>query len=651
MGVLEKFLILFESDADDANKDVKKLDNSLDDVEQSSRAATDAANSFSEGTKNLSSSAKLAAADLANLSKEDVVKSKQIDNLNSLSKDLKKLGETEALEVGKKIGLDERQIKTLRKGKEGVRELSKELKGIKTPASSASKQFVSLGTKALGAVGGIVAITSAITGFISTAGRIDELGKFADLIGENLEDIDAWGGAVVRAGGSADGFRGSIKSLNEKMVDASVKGFNEITPFFNQLGISIVDVNGKVKSTIDILPELASSFERIGKQKALGIGQKLGLDSGTIALLQQGGDAVDKLIERQKKLGLVNEEASKISAEFNDIMADFKQISGFTAQSLLVSFIPAVTWTIDKLIDLSMWARENKPIMIGFFVGVAAVAIPVLFSLASAGWAAIAPFLVMAAPFIAVAAAAGLVGTAIALVIEDIAAFLNGHDSLLGKMIEKWPILGDVVQFIIDDIKAFIEMIKSLWGVMTSFGEFLIDVFMAPEKAIQSLMNSLDFLRDAIAGFTGEAFEKLSSVAEGMKSFFSFGDDDEEEDDKKSLGSKVKSFFSFGDDDEENEINKNIMIGQDPIVDEINKNIAIGQGSIALAASHPLASQTSNSIQNNNKSLSRSTSVQTGDIIVQTQATDSQGIAAGVGGSLKEEMRTTVENFDDGIEI
>ena len=54
---------------------------------------------------------------------------------------------------------------------------------------------------------------------------------------------------------------------------------------------------------------------------------------------------------------------------------------------------------------------------------------------------------------------------------------------------------------------------------------------------------------------------------------------------------------------------------------------------------------------NNNKSLSRSTSVQTGDIIVQTQATDAQGIAAGVGGSLKEEMRTTVENFDDGIEI
>jgi len=491
MTVLDKFLILFESDADNANKDVKKLDKSLDDTEKSAIGATKA-------------------------------------------------------------------------------------------SDETSKQFVSMGIKALGAVGSIIAVTSAITGFISTAVRIDELGKFADLIGENIEDIDAWGGAVVRAGGSADGFRSSIKSLNEKIIDASVKGFNEITPFFNQLGISIVDANGKVKSTIDILPELASSFDRIGKQKALGIGQKLGLDQGTIALLQQGGDAVNKLIERQKKLGLVNEEASKASAEFNDIMADFKQISGFVAQSLIVSLAPAITWTIDKLINLSIWARENKPIVIGFFIGVAAAAVPALFSLASAGWAAIAPLLVMAAPFIAIATAAGLVGTAIALVIEDIVAFVNGQDSLIGNIVEKWPVIGDVIKVITDDIEMSVEMMKDL-------GKFLLNIFIAPEKALKSIIDT-------------------------------FG--------------SVKSFFGFGTDDI-----------------KLQKNIAMGQSSLALAASIPLASQTSNSIQNNNRSLSRSTSVQTGDIIIQTQATDTEGIAASVGGSLQEEMRTTIENFDDGIEI
>ena len=647
MGVLEKFLILFESDADDANRDIKKLDKSLDDVEQSSKAATDAADNFAEGTKNLSSSAKLVAVDLAKLSKEDIVKSKQIDNLNALSKDLKKLGETEALEVGKKIGLNEKQIKTLRKGKIGVKELSNELKGIKAPANSASKQFTSMGVKALGAVGGIVALVSAVTGLISTAQRIDELKKFSDLIDENIEDIDAWGGAVVRAGGTVDGFKGSVESLNEKMIDASVKGFNEITPFFNQLGISIVDVNGKVKSTLDILPELSTSFDRIDKQKALGIGKKLGLDVGTIALLQQGRGEINKLIERQKKLGLVNEEAGKISAEFNDIMADFKQISSFTAQSLLVSFIPAVTWTIDKLINLSMWARENKTIVYGFFIGLAVVAVPALVSIAAAGWAAVAPLLTMAAPFIAIGAAAAAAGVVISLVIEDIVAFLNGQDSLLGDIAAKWPIVGDVVREIAAGIKIFIEMMKD-------YVQFLINIFLAPEKALESLVSMLKNMKDFF-----NFDEIITQKVDVVKSFFGFDDEENEEikkinviksfsdekdtedeyvtESKTPIVSKIKSFFGF-EDDGKNEI-------------EINKNIYMGQEALNIASVSPLTSQTSNSIQNNNKSLSRSTSVQTGDIIVQTQATDAQGVAAGVAGSLQEEMRTTVENFDDGITI
>ena len=156
-------------------------------------------------------------------------------------------------------------------------------------------------------------------------------------------------------------------------------------------------------------------------------------------------------------------------------------------------------------------------------------------------------------------------------------------------MIEKWPVLGTVIQSVTDDVKIFIQILKLLWGLLNQTGDLMIDVFKNPSKIIDSLIGKFD---------------------------------------------KFKNFFGFDDA----EIT-------------LQKNISIGQNALALASASPIASQTSNSITNSLKTSNRNTSVQTGDIIVQTQATDPDGIAAGISGSLKEEMRTTVENFDDGIEI
>jgi hypothetical protein len=76
-----------------------------------------------------------------------------------------------------------------------------------------------------------------------------------------------------------------------------------------------------------------------------------------------------------------------------------------------------------------------------------------------------------------------------------------------------------------------------------------------------------------------------------------------------------------------------------------------GKSAINTASNSPIAAQTSGSIANSFKSSARNTSVQTGDIIVQTQATDAEGIAREVGGSLNSQMRAAVDNFDDGVLI
>ena len=302
-SVLETFLILFESDASEAKKGVDDLNKSLDGSEKSADSATKAAADFSDGAQKLSSESKKAADSLSKLSSEEAVNPSQIDGLNDLNSELDALSDINDPKIGEKISISNNEIQSLKKGEKGVEDLTEEIKEADEATDSMADQFVMLGKTALGAVAGVFALGSVVSDVLAKAQSLDDLQKFSTLIGENVADVNAWEEAVIRAGGTAESFRGSVESLNEKVVDASVKGFNEVVPFFNQLGISIVDVNGKARSTLDLLPELADSFQRLSKQESAGLGKKIGLDNSTILLLQSGRREVDALIKKQRELG------------------------------------------------------------------------------------------------------------------------------------------------------------------------------------------------------------------------------------------------------------------------------------------------------------------------------------------------------------
>ncbi len=483
MSVLETFLILFESDAEEAKKDIKGLNNELDNTEESAKGVT---------------------------------------------------------EISDKLG-----------------------KSIEKSAKDALKATVAY-----------FALKKIYSGFMDSISEIDALNKFSDRINENIEDVSAWSYAITSAGGDVEAFKNTLESLNEKLVDASLKGFNEVVPFFNQLGISIVDTNGKMKSTIELLPELADSFARIDKQQAAGIGKKLGLDIGTIMLLQQGRKEVEALVKRQRELGVINKESGEITAKFKKEYNDLQQALNFSTQNLIVSVVPAITSLLDVITDVVDWMNKNQTVVEGFFIAISSVvfafAIPAFTSLAISVWAAIGPFVAIGAVIVGVAAA-------FALLYEDVIAFMNGQDSLIGKISEKWPIVGIIVKALVNEVRGFFRILSALAG-------FLFDLFTRPITALQKL---------------------------------------------KDMVGDVSEFLGFGD----------------------SEAIVNAQKSINFASTSPIAAQTSASIQNITSQSARNTSVQTGDVIVNTQATDANGIAADISGSLNQQFRSTVDNFDDGVKI
>lgn len=523
--------------------------------------------------------------------------------------------------------------------KSGAEEAEKSVDDLEESIDSSNQQASELGASlgdlaktAATAFAALFAVNAIQSGIINTAASADELLKFSELVGENVGEIDAWGGAVVRAGGTADGFRSSLRSLNEKLVEVAVRGDGEVLPFFNQLGIAITDSNGKAKSTLELLPQLADSFQNLSKSESAGLGSKLGLDDSTIRLLQSGRENIDKLIDRQKVLGVTSVELAEESAKFVDIMADFDQVMSSVGRLIATAIIPAFTGVLDGVTDIVIFLKKNETFAIAFFGGIAAVIgavyLPAILSAAAAT-------LVAAAPFIAMAALVGTVAAAFGFLVDDIQNFREGNNSVIGELSKDWPIVGQVVNSVLDGIGAGVDL---LGVVFSKLGEYI----KSPMKILEDFQSLVDFVFKGASkvtdlffegitahiDFLGLAFTKLAEyIASPLKLL----------EDLRGIATDVfdgaSDFFGAGDNTQTNNLN-------------------MANEHLAGASSVPINNMTNNQISNQANSSTGDKSVAfTGDINVQASGNTQADAAAAqkTGEIFKAEIRRAVDNFDNGL--
>lgn len=320
---------------------------------------------------------------------------------------------------------------------------------------SSLKNIASFIAPLLGAVG-FGAITKQ---YLESA---DALGKFSDSVGENIEDVHAWGEAVTRAGGNVDDFQASLAALGEKVAEYATLDSGEAKNIFEQWGIKAKDAEGHIKKTTDILLELSEKTQELSKAEFVGLARKLGIDQGTIMLLQSGKGAVEELIRRQKELGVYTKEDALIAAKANDAISDLGQaFKAMTAIFLQVA-VPALQVLVEILTKIVVWIKENQTFTLAF-IGLLAAAItakllPVLAKLTLAGIKAMAPW----APLIAVLGG-------LALVIDDLITYINGGESslepfwsLFGTGEEISTNLSKALQFVKDTVQKFTGTIVAL---------------------------------------------------------------------------------------------------------------------------------------------------------------------------------------------
>ena len=356
-----------------------------------------------------------------------------------------------------------------------------------------SGKNVSSFSEKVGKIGKIATVAgAAVTGafaaiILKTAQAGDQFDKMSLRTGVAVEDLSALAYAADISGTDIGTLEKGLKGLTKVMDDASM-GIGEGMEAFELLDIAVMDSEGKLRSTVDVLKEAAtkiSAIEDPTKQAALAM-DLFGARAGPqlLPLLKAGEGGIEDLMNRAKELGItMSTEAATKAAEFTDRMTDLKGSLAGAGRTIGDTLIPAIIPMIEKVTEIIgkvvAWTKEN-PELVATITKVAAV---VGVAAAVGG-----PILMLVSAFSAIAPAIALIGTvatgpiglliiAVTAIIavwknwDTIVEFVSGFvEKIIGfltdlkdKAIEKVQGMIDKVFSIFDKIKGIIDKVRG-WG-------------------------------------------------------------------------------------------------------------------------------------------------------------------------------------------
>lgn len=520
-------------------------------------------------------------------------------------------------------------------GLDSARKKSDELiDSIRDADAAAGKAGASLKAMAAGALGGLAAafsVSAAISGAFARADNIRAIEQTSDAIGAAIENVDAFGKAAEAMGGDAQGARDSLTDMAEKMGEAMSDVESGAAKAFKSLGISLKSADGGTKDAISGMLDLASAVEGLDRSAAVFKIKELGItDNRTVEMILKGRQELERMLRVQKEQGVVTKEAAENARKLTEATGSLKNSMSNAGNSFLDSIIPALTKVIEWLGKGVSWMTDNKDFVIGFFGSIAAVVtalyLPAMASAAIATLAATWPLLLIGA---AIAAAAA----AFALIYDDIMNFVDGNESFIGQVFEKYPMVEKIVMTLID---AFRQMWQILITGAQQVGDFVTAGFQQVIAGIKAAVDYLSEAYGAITGFVDSSLASFQSLSDGISAIFAFI----VETVKGSLSfvtagiDKIKSgvtgvagFFGFGDS---------------------SSAMQSASQQIGTASSAPSNGVSSSAISNMANSSSE-TNVQVGQVVVQTQATDAQGISRDVGSELQSQLKNLEHESATGV--
>lgn len=128
------------------------------------------------------------------------------------------------------------------------------------------------------------------------------LSRLSKNLNANVTELSAWQNLVEQAGGSADGFQGTVRHLSDEAFKLAHTGKTDLAPFLQHFGINILDANRKALPFNQMLMKMGDALRGVGdRQEALNWAKQAGIDEGTFNLLMNSRKELEKQLEWQRE--------------------------------------------------------------------------------------------------------------------------------------------------------------------------------------------------------------------------------------------------------------------------------------------------------------------------------------------------------------
>lgn len=435
------------------------------------------------------------------------------------------------------------------------------------------------------AAAAVAAVTAAfIANTLAVAANGDEIGKTARALGMSAEEFQKWRAVADKAGISAEKFNVALLTLT-RTAAAAAMGTGEAAQAYKDFGIDVKRADGSVKSQSELLIELAEKYENIENplERAAALQRIFGEAGAAMGpLLAEGAEGIEEMMQRAEDLGLImSEEAVRNAEKFTDAMTDVQGVITGIRNRLAMALMPAMT---DMLNQFSKWFIANREIINQridkFMEDVAAVMeeIPkrakalvdffgglerILIALTTAGTALLTGFFstkvlipivtILSGLFTILGAIATALGTTLALatglvvtvfgvlllvlaqlavlfggfllIVEDVYTFLQGGDSVWGRLLERFGLADKALANFWNTVAAGKEILGAMLDLLLLLGEIFIAVLAPAIGTVASVLQPLFDLFVAFVSWLGGGaldvvgffIERLGDAADVLK--------------------------------------------------------------------------------------------------------------------------------------